>query len=112
MRANVMGCPSMVTEADAPMSWSSRGNTDAGPAPRQTFTVGTSWRIAPGPAQFGEATKRAVVEGDGLVRRRRKALHPAQCLRIGFGCGCWLLTGGRRGRHSGSLQRSDPDVGS
>src|SRR6185295_11022950 len=45
MRANVMGRPSMVTEADAPMSCSSRGNTDAGPAPRQTFTVGTSWRI-------------------------------------------------------------------
>ena len=35
----------MVTEADAPISCSSRGNTDAGPAPRQTFTVGTSWRI-------------------------------------------------------------------
>ncbi|MGY4370000.1 hypothetical protein ACVW1A_006065 [Bradyrhizobium sp. LB1.3] len=32
-------------EATAPMSWSSRGSTDAGPAPRQTFTVGTSWRM-------------------------------------------------------------------
>ncbi|MGY4594921.1 hypothetical protein ACVWXL_002667 [Bradyrhizobium sp. GM22.5] len=40
-----MGRLSMVVEADAPMSWSSRGNTDAGPAPRQTFTVGTSWRM-------------------------------------------------------------------
>src|SRR5947209_6590739 len=39
-----MGRPSMVVEATAPMSRSSRGNTDAGPAPRQTFTVGTSWR--------------------------------------------------------------------
>ncbi len=27
------------------MSWSSRASTDAGPAPRQTFTVGTSWRM-------------------------------------------------------------------
>ncbi|MHC2676232.1 hypothetical protein ACVI1J_008395 [Bradyrhizobium diazoefficiens] len=27
------------------MSWSSRGSGDAGPAPRQTFTVGTNWRI-------------------------------------------------------------------
>jgi hypothetical protein len=35
----------MVTEADAPISCASRGSTDAGPAPRQTFTVGTSWRI-------------------------------------------------------------------
>jgi hypothetical protein len=35
----------MVTEADVPMSCSSRANTDAGRAPRQTFTVGTSWRI-------------------------------------------------------------------
>ena len=32
----------IVTEADAPISCSARGNTDAGPAPRQTFTVGTS----------------------------------------------------------------------
>src|SRR5690349_24603575 len=40
-----MGRPSIVTELEAPMSWSSRGSTDAGPAPRQTFTVGTSWRI-------------------------------------------------------------------
>src|SRR5215213_555771 len=45
MRANVIGRPSIVTETDAPISCSSRGNTDAGPAPRQTFTVGTSWRI-------------------------------------------------------------------
>src|SRR4029078_5891181 len=45
MRANVIGRPSMVTDADAPISCSSRGSTDAGPAPRQTFTVGTSWRI-------------------------------------------------------------------
>src|SRR6478672_2491259 len=45
MRANVIGRPSMVTEADAPISCSARGNTDAGAAPRQTFTVGTSWRI-------------------------------------------------------------------
>src|SRR3954451_25063100 len=45
MRANVIGRPSMVTDADAPISCSARGNTDAGPAPRQTFTVGTSWRI-------------------------------------------------------------------
>src|SRR4030095_5923476 len=45
MRANVIGRPSMVTDADAPISCSSRGRTDAGPAPRQTFTVGTSWRI-------------------------------------------------------------------
>src|SRR5688572_32785590 len=45
MRSNVIGRPSMVTEADAPISCASRGNTDAGPAPRQTFTVGTSWRI-------------------------------------------------------------------
>src|SRR5215510_13465786 len=45
MRSKVMGRPSIVTDADAPMSCSSRGNTDAGPAPRQTFTVGTSWRI-------------------------------------------------------------------
>src|SRR5712664_2808196 len=35
----------MVTDADAPISCPSRGNTDAGPAPRQTFMVGTSWRI-------------------------------------------------------------------
>src|SRR3954466_8374934 len=47
MRSNVIGRPSMVTEADAPISCSSRGSTDAGPAPRQTFTVGTSWRILP-----------------------------------------------------------------
>src|SRR3954465_7747337 len=40
-----MGRPSIVVDAEAPMSWSWRGNTDAGPAPRQTFTVGTSWRI-------------------------------------------------------------------
>src|SRR3954463_12791563 len=40
-----MGRPSIVVEAEAPMSWSWRGNTDAGPAPRQTFTVGTSWRM-------------------------------------------------------------------
>src|SRR4051794_18228137 len=40
-----MGRPSIVVEAEAPISWSSRGNTDAGPAPRQTFTVGTSWRM-------------------------------------------------------------------
>src|SRR5262245_31533296 len=45
MRAKVMGRPSIVTEADAPMSCSARGNTDAGPSPRQTFTVGTSWRM-------------------------------------------------------------------
>src|SRR6187401_501895 len=45
MRSNVIGRPSIVTEADAPISCSSRGNTDAGPAPRQTFTVGTSWRM-------------------------------------------------------------------
>src|SRR4029079_8371842 len=45
MRANVIGRPSMVTDADAPISCSARGNTDAAPAPRQTFTVGTSWRI-------------------------------------------------------------------
>src|SRR5882757_3876116 len=45
MRANVIGRPSIVTDADGPISCSSRGNTDAGPAPRQTFTVGTSWRI-------------------------------------------------------------------
>src|SRR6186713_2347462 len=45
MRSNVIGRPSMVTEADAPISCSSRGSTDAGPAPRHTFTVGTSWRI-------------------------------------------------------------------
>src|ERR1043165_6205731 len=45
MRSKVIGRPSMVTDADAPISCSSRGNTDAGPAPRQTFTVGTSWRI-------------------------------------------------------------------
>src|SRR5215207_7873364 len=45
MRENVIGRPSMVTDADAPISCSSRGRTDAGPAPRQTFTVGTSWRI-------------------------------------------------------------------
>ncbi len=44
MRSNVIGRPSVVTEADAPISCSSRGSTDAGPAPRQTFTVGTSWR--------------------------------------------------------------------
>src|SRR6185312_7877153 len=46
MRANVIGRPSMVTEADAPISCSARGSADAGPAPRQTFTVGTSWRIS------------------------------------------------------------------
>src|SRR3954462_12452763 len=40
-----MGRPSIVVEDDAPMSWSCRGSTDAGPAPRQTFTVGTSWRM-------------------------------------------------------------------
>src|SRR6185295_4421487 len=45
MRANVIGRPSIVTDADAPMSCSSRGNAEAGPAPRHTFTVGTSWRI-------------------------------------------------------------------
>src|SRR4029453_15507548 len=45
MRANVIGRPSMVTDADAPISCSSRGSTEAGPAPRQTFTVGTTWRI-------------------------------------------------------------------
>src|SRR3954466_8793153 len=45
MRAKVMGRPSIVTDVDPPISWSSRGNTDAGPAPRQTFTVGTSWRM-------------------------------------------------------------------
>src|SRR5258707_7700066 len=45
MPANVIGRPSLVTDADPPISCSSRGNTDAGPAPRQTFTVGTRWRI-------------------------------------------------------------------
>src|SRR5258708_26278626 len=40
-----MGGPSMVIEAEALMSWSSRGSGDEGPAPRQTFTVGTSWRM-------------------------------------------------------------------
>src|SRR6476660_6824352 len=45
MRSNVIGRPSMLMEADAPISCSARGNTDAGPAPRQTFTVGTSWRM-------------------------------------------------------------------
>src|SRR4051794_20110520 len=45
MRSNVIGRPSIVTDADAPISWASRGSTDAGPAPRQTFTVGTSCRI-------------------------------------------------------------------
>src|SRR6478735_540922 len=40
----VMGRPSIVVEATAPMSCSARGSGDAGPAPRQTFTVGTSWR--------------------------------------------------------------------
>src|ERR1700752_1170829 len=45
MRANVIDRPSIVTDLDAPISCSCRGNTDAGPAPRQTFTVGTSWRI-------------------------------------------------------------------
>src|SRR6186713_1146971 len=45
MRSNVIGRPSMVTEADAPISCSSRGSMEAGPAPRHTFTVGTSWRI-------------------------------------------------------------------
>ena len=34
------------------------------------------------------------MEGDGLIRRRRKALHPAEGLRIGFGGGggSWLET--------------------
>src|SRR5690242_21948130 len=45
MRSNVIGRPSMATDADAPVSCSARGSADAGPAPRQTFTVGTSWRM-------------------------------------------------------------------
>ncbi|MBB4421735.1 hypothetical protein GGD66_000261 [Bradyrhizobium sp. CIR48] len=45
MFAKVMGRPSIVVEATAPMSWSARGRGDTGPAPRQTFTVGTSWRM-------------------------------------------------------------------
>src|SRR3954469_15982599 len=40
-----MGRPSIVVDAETPMSWSWRGSTDAGSAPRQTFTVGTSWRM-------------------------------------------------------------------
>ena len=55
--------------------------------------------IAPGPAQFGEAAERAVLEGDGFIRRRRKALHPAERLRIGLGGGCRLLAGCGRDGH-------------
>src|SRR5262245_46745303 len=35
----------IVVSVTPPRSRSARGNTDAGPGPRQTATVGTSWRI-------------------------------------------------------------------
>jgi hypothetical protein len=66
-----MGRPSIVVEAEAPMSWSWRGSTDAGPAPRQTFTVGTSWRIllhaqrSSGKLRKERSWKEMVRSGDG-----------------------------------------------
>lgn len=38
--AKVIGRPSTVFEATAPMSCSARGSDDAGPVPRQTFPEG------------------------------------------------------------------------
>src|SRR3954470_14917527 len=55
--------------------------------------------VAPCPAQLGEAAERAVLEGDGAVFRWREALHPAECLGIGFGGGCGRLTRGGGGGH-------------
>ncbi len=78
----------MVTEADAPISCSARGSTDAGPAPRQTFTVGTSWRILlQAQRSSGKLRNEPFWKVMSFVRRRRKALHEAEGFGIGLGGG-------------------------
>src|SRR4051812_3151336 len=93
MRANVMGRPSIVTEADAPMSWSCRGKSDAGPAPRRTFTVGTSWRIllhaqrSSGNWRNEPFAKVMVLSGGG----GKPCIQPSVCGSVSADvAGCWL----------------------
>src|SRR5437868_13810270 len=93
MRANVIGRPSIVTEAEPPISRSSRGNVDAGPAPRQTFTVGTSWRILlqaqrnSGKLRKEPLWKVMVLSGGG----GKPCIQPSVCGSVSVAvAGCWL----------------------
>ncbi|MGY2805785.1 hypothetical protein ACVIHF_002515 [Bradyrhizobium sp. USDA 4506] len=106
MRAKVIGRPSIVTDARRAdiMVFARQHRRRPCPAPdihgRHQLAD-----VAPSPAQFGEAAERAVLEGDGPVLRRRKALHPAKRLRIGFGGGeILLLIGGGCDGHQDWLQ--------
>src|SRR6185436_13552476 len=107
MRANVICRPSMVTDADAPISCSARGNTDAGPVPRQTFTVGTSWRIllhaqrSSGKLRKEPLWKVMVLSGGG----GKPCIQPRDCGSVSTAVGVgWLaagatdITAGSRGK--------------
>src|ERR1700761_9254342 len=90
-----MGRPSMVVDATALMSWSSLGSTDAGPAPRQTFTVGTSWRILL-QAQRNSGKLRNEPFWNVMVRSGaggKPLIQPSVCGSVSAAdAGCWLAT--------------------
>src|ERR1700743_853284 len=91
-----MGRPSMVVDATAPMSWSSRGNAHAQPAPRQTFTVGTSWRMLL-QAQRNSGKLRNEPSWNVMVRSDaggKPFIQPRLSGSVSVGgAGCWLVAG-------------------